>query len=257
MSKLYTFLFLVIGFNGIAQIISIPDANFKAKLIANNIDTDNDGEIQLEEALNVTGLYLNSSNISSLEGLENFSNVVTLWCSDNPLTEINLCGTAVSTLFCSDNPNLVAINLKNNVVSDYIWMEPPFPPFWATTLPSLQIICCDAGEMTVAEELFNFPNLTFSSDCDITNCRSLLNTSHPTLSLFVSVYPNPVKNELNVILNNNLETRLINIYNTLGQLVQENVNPNETIDVSALKSGPYFIKVISDKGSASSKFLKE
>lgn len=43
----------------------------------------------------------------------------------------------------------------------------------------------------------------------------------------------------------------------LGQLVQVNTNPNETIDVSALKTGTYFIRFVSDKGTASAKFIKE
>jgi hypothetical protein len=49
----------------------------------------------------------------------------------------------------------------------------------------------------------------------------------------------------------------LSIYNTLGQLVQVSTNPNETIDVSGLQSGSYFVRVTSDKGSATGKFLKE
>ncbi|MFN3640336.1 MAG: T9SS C-terminal target domain-containing protein, partial [Flavobacterium sp.] len=78
-----TILFLLSGFLSQAQIINIPDANFKAKLleaspsntIARNtqnqyfkIDSNNDGEIQLSEALEVYGLNLNNANIESLEG---------------------------------------------------------------------------------------------------------------------------------------------------------------------------------------------
>ena len=49
----------------------------------------------------------------------------------------------------------------------------------------------------------------------------------------------------------------ISIYNMLGQLVQVNTNPNEAIDVSGLKTGSYFIRIVSDKGTASGKFLKD
>jgi hypothetical protein len=49
----------------------------------------------------------------------------------------------------------------------------------------------------------------------------------------------------------------VNIYNTLGQLVQVHTNPTETIDVSGLQSGSYFVRITSDKGSATGKFLKE
>jgi hypothetical protein len=43
---------LLVLFTGIAhaQIVSIPDAAFKAKLISLGIDTNNDGQIQVSEA---------------------------------------------------------------------------------------------------------------------------------------------------------------------------------------------------------------
>ena len=47
------------------------------------------------------------------------------------------------------------------------------------------------------------------------------------------------------------------VYNTLGQLMQINTNLNNTIDVSSLKTGNYFIKILSDKGSSIIKFIKE
>jgi hypothetical protein len=70
-------------------------------------------------------------------------------------------------------------------------------------------------------------------------------------------WPNPVKNSLNVKTKQDLKLNSLSIYNTLGQLVQVIKNPNETIDVSELKSGIFFIKILSDKGSVTGKFIKE
>jgi hypothetical protein len=67
--KKYLYLLLLLSGFSYAQIVTIPDANFKAKLLEasptnviayNNggyikIDVNNDGEIQQSEALNVTG----------------------------------------------------------------------------------------------------------------------------------------------------------------------------------------------------------
>jgi hypothetical protein len=39
--------------------------------------------------------------------------------------------------------------------------------------------------------------------------------------------------------------------------VQTTTNPEKTIDVSGLKTGNYIIKVTTDKGVSSSKFVKE
>lgn len=259
LSFLFTFFSFICTTN--AQIVTIPDPNFKAKLIANGVDTNADGEIQESEALNVTGLYLDNANISSLQGIQSFSNATSLWCSYNPLTEINLCGTAIAVVFCNDNPNLTTINLKNNVISATVWQEPPFPPFWANNLPSLQYICGDAGEMYEAQMYFTTATsntITFSSDCDITDCSSALNSTNYLNDSAVSVYPNPVSTKLNIKLSPYINLKSISIYNSMGQLVQVDSNPSETIDVSGLKTGSYVIKITSDKGRMiSSKFIKE
>jgi len=258
MSKLY--FFIAFAFTGIvtsAQTITIPDPNFKAKLIASGIDTNTDGEIQQSEALSVTGLFLDSANINSLEGIQSFSNVTLLYCSYNPLTEINLCGTAVSFLVCSYNPNLTTINLKNNVISETIWTEPPLAPFIVEHLPALQYVCADAGEMgeAYAFTLATANTITFTSDCNTTNCPSLLNSSSQVQDLAFSIYPNPATSMLNVTLN--AEIKSVSIYNTLGQMVQEDLSANKSIDVSDLQTGIYFLKIVSDKGVASTKFIKK
>ena len=69
--------------------------------------------------------------------------------------------------------------------------------------------------------------------------------------------PVPAGNILTLTNKQGIVISSASIYNTLGQLIQVSTNPNETIDVSGLKAGTYFIKVISDKGTASSKFIKE
>lgn len=60
-----------------AQNVNIPDANFKAALIANaNINTNNDTEIQLTEATAYTGsISLYNKNIADLTGIEAFTGI--------------------------------------------------------------------------------------------------------------------------------------------------------------------------------------
>lgn len=69
--------------------------------------------------------------------------------------------------------------------------------------------------------------------------------------------PVPAKNSLIITTKQDVVMSSASIYNMLGQLIQVITNPSETIDVSGLKTGSYFIKIISDKGTASSKFVKE
>ena len=71
------------------------------------------------------------------------------------------------------------------------------------------------------------------------------------------LYPNPAKETITIKVNQDVAIGEVKIYNILGQLVQVNTNLNETIDVSGLKIGSYFIRIVSDKGTASAKFIKE
>ncbi|QBZ98629.1 DUF7619 domain-containing protein [Flavobacterium sangjuense] len=100
---------------------------------------------------------------------------------------------------------------------------------------------------------YNFPIVTNTATTTIT----ALGTQDFEFSNIFTLSPVPAKNSLTITTKQDIMISSVNIYNTLGQLVQVITNPNETIDVSGLKTGSYFIKIISDKGTASSKFIKE
>lgn len=99
------FCFLLFIFESVeAQIVTIPDANFKAKLLSIGIDANSDGEIQVSEAQTLTVLDVSSLNISDLTGIESFTNVNNLDCSSNQLTSLNLSGFSnLTKLNCSNN----------------------------------------------------------------------------------------------------------------------------------------------------------
>ncbi|HLA56888.1 MAG TPA: T9SS type A sorting domain-containing protein [Flavobacterium sp.] len=143
MKKLYLLLF----FTAIsqAQIVSIPDANFKAKLLAadtNNqiggglkIDQNGDGQIQNTEAELIGHLDVSASSIADLTGIEAFINIGVIECQDNQLTTLNLIAapylyaldchnnllvtlvtsglTNLNSLDCSNNPALAALDVTN------------------------------------------------------------------------------------------------------------------------------------------------
>ena len=103
MKIIFYLLLLTAGFvNG--QIVNIPNANFKAKLIALGIDTNNDGQIQNVEALAVTELDVSNSNISSLTGILSFLNLTNLTCSNNQIATLNVSNlNNLSQLRCNNN----------------------------------------------------------------------------------------------------------------------------------------------------------
>jgi hypothetical protein len=67
------------------------------------------------------------------------------------------------------------------------------------------------------------------------------------------------KRYLNIDVKKQIELTSISIFNTLGQqiLVIPNAQQTKQVDVSSLKTGNYFIKVNSNKGSSAiGKFIK-
>lgn len=69
------------------------------------------------------------------------------------------------------------------------------------------------------------------------------------------IYPNPAENELTV--QNISEKDIINIYDVSGQLVLiKNNIQNNAIDISTLKPGMYFVKIIGISSSKKLKFVK-
>jgi len=98
-----------------AQIVDIPDANFKTALINQGVDINNDGEIQVTEAEIVNVLDIAFMEINSLEGIQSFTSLNQLDCSDNNLVELDFSqNTNLSILYCDYN-DLTDINISKNL----------------------------------------------------------------------------------------------------------------------------------------------
>ena len=131
------FLFFLIVFTTFcnAQIVSIPNTTFKARLLSANssntiakdingnyidIDSNNDNEIQESEALQVKELKLiESINVTSIEGINSFLNITKLEIKFNGLTYADL--TALNQLnyidlYCGN----INLGTKNNLETLYV-----------------------------------------------------------------------------------------------------------------------------------------
>ncbi len=144
MRKHYTFLVLLFTvFISNAQIVNIPDANFKAKLLSASpttyiardenfnlikIDTNDDGQIQVSEALEVYWLAVNQSNIGDLTGIEAFTNLELLNCGGNTFMTIDISALVnLETFYCSyslmpsinlnDLTNLTTVLIDNSALT--------------------------------------------------------------------------------------------------------------------------------------------
>lgn len=117
-----------------AQVVNIPDANFKAYLIGNlAINTNGDGDIQVSEATAFTGpINCYTKNIADLTGIEAFVNLKGLYCGDNPLTGIDLSNnTALEILSCYSD-GLTSLDVSHNIAMKELYC-------WGNQLASLDV----------------------------------------------------------------------------------------------------------------------
>ena len=115
MKKLLLIL-LCLPFIGFGQNVYIPDANFKAYLVANSaINTNGDSEIQVSEANSFNAfLSVGFQGITDLTGIEFFTSLTGLDCESNQLTFLDLSNnTDLWFLECSNN-QLVSLDIYNN-----------------------------------------------------------------------------------------------------------------------------------------------
>lgn len=129
--------------------IDIPDANFKAALVA-KFDKDGDGEISREEASDVKQISVMNKKIKSVEGIHNFENMTFFDCSYNELSSIDL----------SHNPKLTMLSVAHNLISKI-----------DLSMVSLNMLTCFENNLS-AIDLSNQTNLTMLS-CGINPLKTL------------------------------------------------------------------------------------
>lgn len=98
----------------------------------------------------------------------------------------------------------------------------------------------------------DIPNIKITAGQTVSSTTSIeeLNNSEFT------IYPNPVKDIVTISIASKVVINTINLYSVTGKLIKEIQRPKNQIDFSDLKSGIYFIEIISDKQKVVKKLLK-
>lgn len=182
----YFLLLVLFSLSGSAQIITIPDANFKAKLLEANtsntlakdsngnnikIDSNNNGEIEQNEALLVYELFytnpppfrmaqhahLTNYNITNASGIEYFTNLRKLDLNANQLTTLNLSTLInLEILNCNQN-DLTSVTISNlPMLKNIDFSGNNLTSLNLSGLNSLQRIECSSNALTSLD----FSNLT-------------------------------------------------------------------------------------------------
>lgn len=199
MKKILLLLLLTYGFSN-AQIVNIPDVNFKNKLVNTlcvdtngdgygdiNVDTDNDGEIQISEAQAVLNLNISFPNftpitdqISDLTGINSFINLEILDCTNNNLVSLDLSGLPnLRTMNCMNNHvSTLNVNGLNNL--EYLYCDyNQISALNLTGLSNLKSLSCYNNQLS-ALNLTGLTNL-IGLECSNNNITSLNLSSTPNL----------------------------------------------------------------------------
>ncbi len=205
-----------------AQIVTIPDANFKAKLISSNFDNNGDGEIQVSEVQNATYLDISQSNITDTSGIEAFTSLTSLICFGNHITALNVSNSPnLQTLYCNENQlatldisgltNIQTLNCNNNNLNSLD----------VSSMISMTYLSCNRNQIT-SLNVSGLTNLTYL-DCSTNQISSIDVISSVNLTELNCSY-----NQLNSLditgLNN-----LVKFNCSGNQLTSLNVNASTTL----------------------------
>jgi Leucine-rich repeat (LRR) protein len=117
-------------FKGYSQTTPIPDSNFEEALVNMNIDTNGlNGNILNCDALNIYSLNISYQYIDDLSGIEAFTDLKMLNCSNNQISSLDISQNMLleeiiasdnflSSINVSQNSKLKKINLSSNEIND-------------------------------------------------------------------------------------------------------------------------------------------
>src|SRR5574344_1902801 len=95
------------------QTIEVADSNFNAYLLE-TFDINKDGKLSQYEADRITRMDCSSRSISSLKGIEQFSQLITLNCSSNSLTELDLSPFYYLVSVACDNNRIDTLTISKS-----------------------------------------------------------------------------------------------------------------------------------------------
>ena len=149
---------------------SFPDTAFRE--LVRNFDTNNDGTLQDEEISAVNAIHASRLGISSMKGIEFFTALTSLECSDNNFTALDLQhNTLLESLACDRTP-LESLNITACAkLKTLFCVETALKTLDVTRCPELQELYCYVNSL----DILNVSNNTalVSLDCQENNIAAI------------------------------------------------------------------------------------
>lgn len=216
---------LLLSLYGNTQTVAIPDENFEKALISLKIDDEFDGKIDLSRAKEVTELDIRGKEIKSLVGLEAFTNLKSIACSENKIEEANfdlnpqleyiiILRNRLTKLEVSKNLNLVKLSCSYNRLTNLTLASPKLVTIFCD---NNNLVSLNVGSCLGLRGLY--ANKNSLNTLDISNNVNLINLECPLNRLeSIDLSQNGLLEKLNISNNSlnelNVETneRLLNLY---------------------------------------------
>ena len=126
--KLLTLFFIICFCRVSAQTIDIPDPMFEQALVDLKLDDVKDGKLLTENVKDIKLLHIDYRGISDLSGIEFFTNLEELSCSNNllksldlsanfNLKKLNLSSNALTSIDVATNLHLKEFNVSHNTIN--------------------------------------------------------------------------------------------------------------------------------------------
>jgi len=222
-------------------IVHIPDANFKAALLANTaINTDGNNEIECTEAIAYTsGINVDNILISDLTGIEAFVNITSFSSNNNQtmlgypilLDTLDVSNfTSLTTISCTGNVGFVHLNASGCIALTQVDVST-----WVPTGLSVNLSGCSSlTALNLSNKRLNALNVTNCTALTSLDCSSNLLTALDVSSCSALTTLNCANNQiinLNTLNNTNMTT-LNCSHNQLPYLILALNTALTTIDCS-------------------------
>jgi len=233
------------NYSEICDLTYVPDDNFEQYLIDQGYDAGAlDNYVPTANIKNRISVDLANENVADLTGIEDFIALEFLDVSDNPL----------NILHVSTNTSLIDLIVSNTLISS---LDVSFNTAltYLNALNTTDLDCITVANAADANAGLNiYASWQKDEICSYNvNCSApLSNLEFNTTNIYVG--PNPIKDELHIVLTDITVLNEVSIFDVSGKLVLKSTDT--VISTSQLKSGMYLARITTDKGSFIKKLMK-
>ncbi|MEA3445356.1 MAG: T9SS type A sorting domain-containing protein [Bacteroidota bacterium] len=103
-----------------------------------------------------------------------------------------------------------------------------------------------------------YPNLDTLYDCDIDTLNfEIMNVDEYCFGDNIKIFPNPTKDNLNIIYPVNINVKRIFLLDLQGREIKQFEKSQNELDISGISAGQYFLRLETDKGPVTKKVMIE